>query len=291
VNLLYGANYVIAKGLMPDVIGPSGFILLRVSGAVLLFWMVRLFVKERVRKEDFARLAVCALFGVAANQLLFFHGLSRTSPLNSSIIMLTTPILVLGLAALVLKERLTKRKAIGVGLGTAGAVTVILSSTGTALEESSPLGDGMILMNAMSYAVYLVLVKPLMGRYRPITVITWVFTFGWFYVLPFGYSEFQAVDWGSLVQVEVMGLTYVVIGVTFFASLLNLFAMRSVSPSVVSTYIYLQPLLAASFAWLFFQLDILDAKAPAISWSLAIAATVIFIGVYLVSFKGRPSQA
>lgn len=287
VNLLYGANYVIAKGLMPDVIGPSGFILLRVIGATLLFWLVLLFVRrEQVSKKDLGRMALCAVFGVAANQLLFFHGLSRTSPLNSSLIMLTTPVLVLLMARFILGEALSRRKAFGITCGTIGAMAVIALSTGSAQAEASVEGDLMILGNASCYALYLVLVKPLMTRYRPLTVITGVFSFGLLYVIPFGLVELQSVDWAGLSSAEVSSLAYVVIGVTFFAYLLNLFALSRVSPSVVSAYIYLQPLLAASFAWLFHHYGWSGAQAPEITWPLFFAAMVIVLGVYLVS-SGR----
>lgn len=95
VALIYGANYLIAKGLMPALIGPSGFIVLRATGAAALFWVVYAFRFERIRRDDLLRLALCGLFGVASNQLMFFNGLSLTSPVNASIIMTSNPILVL----------------------------------------------------------------------------------------------------------------------------------------------------------------------------------------------------
>ncbi|MBL7985333.1 MAG: DMT family transporter, partial [Flavobacteriales bacterium] len=130
VNLIYGVNYVIAKGLMPDVIGPSGFILLRVLGALVLFWSVRVFRPERVRMEDAVRLLLCAVFGVALNQLMFFHGLMRTSPVHASIIMVATPILVLVTSGVLLGERIGPGKMLGVGLGAAGALLLIFFRNG-----------------------------------------------------------------------------------------------------------------------------------------------------------------
>ena len=125
VNFIYGVNYVVAKGLMPDVIGPSGFILLRVLGAGLLFWTLFALRPERVTASDLARLVACGFFGIALNQMMFFHGLMRTTPLNSSIIMVATPVLVLVLSAVLLGERVTWTKVLGILLGSAGAITLI----------------------------------------------------------------------------------------------------------------------------------------------------------------------
>ena len=104
VNMIYGANYLIAKGLMPNKLQPSGFILIRVVSAAIIFQIIRFIWKHPLitNKKDLARAAVCGLFGVALNQLLFFNGLSIGSPINASVIMVSNPVLVLLLGALIL---------------------------------------------------------------------------------------------------------------------------------------------------------------------------------------------
>jgi len=285
VNLLYGANYVIAKGVMPNYVGPNGFILMRVVGAVTLFWMMLLFKLQKVAKKDLIRLAFCGLFGVGMNQLLFFNGLMRTSPLNSSIIMTTTPIIVFVLSIIILKEKSTQTKVLGITLGAIGSITLTYLSSGENGYASS-LGDLFIFLNAISYSFYLVLVKPLMVKYSPLTVITWVFTFGLIYVLlwPFSTAEFSLISWQSMPIDIPWRVLFVVVGVTFLPYLLTVFAMKDVSPSVASSYIYFQPVLASVFIYISFLVGSDDYTADFSIWKI-LCALLIFIGVYLVSKK------
>jgi len=286
VNLLYGANYVIAKGVMPTYVGPNGFILMRVLGAILLFWTILMFRFEKVAKKDLITLAICGLFGVGINQLLFFNGLMRTSPLNASLIMTATPIIVFVLSMLVLNEKSTVTKVIGIGLGAIGSISLILLSNNGGASNSSSLGDLFIILNALSYSIYLVLVKPLMVKYKPLTVITWVFTFGLVYVLlwPLSSSEFVEVNWSIMPSDIPWRIVFVVIGVTFLPYLLTVLAMKNVSPSVASSYIYFQPMIASVFIYISFLLGLDDYTADFSAWKL-ISALFIFVGVYLVSKK------
>ncbi len=295
VNFIYGVNYVVAKGLMPNVIGPSGFIVLRVVGAAVLFWLLRAFRPERVDRSDMLRLALCAVFGVALNQLMFFHGLMRTTPLNASIIMVATPILVLVLAAVLIGERVTPRKVLGVALGAAGALALIFLKPSGAQAGASTLGDLFILVNATSYGLYLVMVKPLMRKYTAVTVMSWSFLMGLILVLPFGWSEVMEVQWSALSVPVWTALAFVVFMVTFVAYLMNTWALAVVSPSVVGTYIYMQPVLAAVFTWLFVlvgadRLGIPGQYDAALGWPQVLCAASIFMGVHLVSRSDREQQ-
>ena len=160
VNALYGASHVLAKGVMPTYLTPNVFILFRVLGATLLFWFVKLAVnREKVEKKDLLLLAVCGVFGVAVNQLFFFHGLNLSSSINSGIIMTVNPILVVILSFFVLKEKITVLKSVGIFLGALGAILLTLKA-GTAMGDSI-LGDLFLFVNAASYAIYLVIAKPL----------------------------------------------------------------------------------------------------------------------------------
>lgn len=281
VNLLYGINYLVAKGLMPGVIGANGFIFLRVAGATLLFWLVFSLKFERVAKKDILTLIMCGIFGVGVNQLLFFNGLMRTSPVNASVFMVITPILVLILSLIFLKETIRKTQIMGVIIGAGAAVVFTLQNTADGFATST--GDLLILLNAISYAVYLILVKPLMNRYNALTVITWVFTFGFILVLiwPTSLSELPAVNWTALSSVTWSKIIFVIIGVTFLPYLLMVYAMKKVSATVASVYIYLQPILATFFVYLYSIFGLEDYSRD-ISVIKLICTLIIFLGVYLV---------
>lgn len=283
VNILYGANYSIAKLAMPAYIKPFGFILLRAGAALILFWLVSLvFVKEKVERKDIPKLALLAVFGIAINQMLFFKGLSMTIPSNASIIMVSNPIITILLAAVILKERLSTIKIAGVVLGSAGVLT-LLSEHEISFGSDTFVGDLCVLINSASWAAYLILVKPLMLKYNTFTVVKWVFLFGFLYVLPFGAVEFSDVVWSSLPSRIWMAIGFVVIGTTFIAYVLNTYALRALSPAVVSAYIYLQPFLAALFS--IYVVPLFDPNAPpdTINGLKIISALLIFTGVYLVS--------
>ena len=292
VNFIYGVNYVVAKGLMPGVIGPSGFILLRVIGAGLLFWALRALRPERVEWSDAGRLILCAVFGVALNQLMFFHGLMRTSPVNASIIMVATPILVLVLSGVLIGERITWTKLFGIALGAVGALSLIFLQGNGSNSGATVLGDAFILINATSYGIYLVIVKPLMRKYTAVTVMAWCFLIGSVIVLPFGWTEFSAVEWSTLSTATCCAMGFVVILVTFIAYLLNTWALGQVSPTLVGTYIYLQPLMAVGVTWLFMRigaerLGLLGRYDTAIGWQQGLCAAAIFLGVHLVNRADR----
>jgi drug/metabolite transporter (DMT)-like permease len=286
VNVIYAANYLIAKGIMPDFVQPSGFIFLRVSGAAILFIILHFFVKEKVEKKDFIRLIFAGLFGVAVNQLFFFNGLNLTSPINASIIMTSNPILVLVISHMILREVITKVKIAGVLIGALGAILLLLSTKHSTTGHASITGDILVFINAMSYGVYLVIVKPLLAKYKPTTVIMWVFVFGWCFVLPFGLGQASEINWQEMPVSVIWGVVYVVVFTTFLAYLLNIFALNIVSPSVASTFIYLQPVMAGVFAILADSyLGKNDGYSQDITWFKALCTLMIFIGVYLVVKK------
>ena len=278
-NVIYGLNYSIAKDVMPTYILPFGFIFCRVLGAMGLFWLVQSFTYEKVEKKDLLLIAVCGFFGVAANQLMFFYGLNITTPINAGIIMTSNPILVLIASAIILKNKITTFKIGGIFLGISGALLLLLFKTDFSFGSDTLLGDLFIFLNALSYGVYLVIVAPLMKKYSPLTVIKWVFTFGFIFVLPFGVHQFTEIDWASFTSSIWLKFAFVIIGTTFLAYLFNIYGLKKLSPSVVSTYIYLQPLLATVFAiW---------AGKDTLDWIKILAAILIFSGVYMVS-KTKP---
>ena len=280
VNLIYALNYTIAKDVMPEYIEPSGFILLRViGGSILFFLMYFFFVKERVKKKDFFRLMLCGLFGVAINQLFFFEGLNLTTPINAAIIMTISPVLVIITSAIIIKEKITTRKIIGIFLGVIGACVLILNSGDISFENDFFTGNILVLINATSYAIYLVLVKTLMKKYNPITVMFFVFVFGLIFVLPFGIDEIQKIDLTSFNEEIYLKIGFVVIGTTFIAYMFNAFALKSLNPSVVSVYIYLQPLFASLIA--------IALNSDSLSLIKILSAIFIFSAVFLVSIPSK----
>lgn len=267
---------------MQGYVQPSGFILIRAIGAVILFWGLALFIsKEKLDKKDIGRIALSGLFGVALNQLCFFNGLSLTTPISASVIMTVNPIMVLILSSIALKVPLTWPRIVGISLGMAGALFLITrgGNLSSLFNSDAALGNLLVLLNAASYAAYLVTVKPLMTKYKSITVIKWVFLFGMFYVIPFGLTQFMAVDWVAMPSLIYWEIAFVIVFTTFLAYLLNIYALKIVTSTTVSFYIYLQPLVA-TIAALAMGLDTLSA-------TLLISASLIFSGVYMVSFYKR----
>jgi len=284
VNAIYGANHVLAKGVMPTYLKPSAFIFLRALGATVLFWIIKMiFIREKVERKDLLRLAACGMFGVAVNQLFFFNGLSMTSPVNTGIIMTINPILVVILSFFILKERITLRRSSGIIIGATGAV--LLTLTAGSAQGDSMLGDLFIFINATSYALYLVLVKPLMQKYAPLTVITYVFTFGFAYVTmyPPTLMEMSEVNFAAMPSNIIYIIIFVVVAVTFLTYLLTVFGLKHVSASVSSAYIYLQPVLVMLFAVTFSAVGIADDYTGTITWEKIGYMLLIFIGVYITS--------
>lgn len=283
VNAFYGANHVLAKGVMPAYLTPNVFIALRVVGATALFWIAKAFyVRERVERKDLLMIALCGFFGVAVNQLFFFHGLSLSSSINAGIIMTLNPIMVLILAYFLLKESIGNIKLLGILMGAVGAVLLTLTA-GTGKGDSI-LGDLFLFINALSYAVYLVLVKPLMQKYSPLTVSAYVFTFGMVFVLLFPptISEIINTDFIRIPAGIWMKILFVIVAVTFLAYLMTVYALKVVTASVSSIYIYFQPVMVITFSFLFAFMGISEDYSNTISVEKLLYMLFIFVGVFLV---------
>ena len=282
---IYGINHTLAKGVMPQFISPFGFILLRVLGAALLFWLVSLFTRsEKIDRRDYWRLLSCAVFGMFVNMLAFFTGLRLSTPVNSSVIITLSPVILLILSALFLKEKITRVKLVGIITGMLGALVLVLFGASTqANAPNIPLGNLLFFVNGLTYAIYLILVKPLTKKYSTITLMKWLFLTGVFLNLPFTLDEFTAVDWLHLPAHAIGVMVFVVVGTTFSTYLLNLYALKTLKASTVGAFIYLQPLIAVLFAIL--------TGADHITPIRALAGVLIFTGVYLSTRTKKPVQA
>jgi drug/metabolite transporter (DMT)-like permease len=284
VNTLYAASHVLAKGVMPEYLSPNVFILFRVFGATLLFWIIAGFNGiQTIERSDWFRLVACAAFGVAINQLFFFHGLNLSSSINSGIIMAMNPIMVVLLSFVVLKEALNSWKIAGILSGSIGAVLLTLSSG--ASTNASYWGDAFLVINSASYAIYLVLAKPMMKKYNPLSLITWIFTLGLIMVVIFPPTseEVLSTDFQQIPSAVWFKIVYVVVGVTFLTYLLTMYGLKHLSASVSSSYIYVQPVLVILFAYvLSFMGWSADYTATITSEKVALML-LIFFGVYAVT--------
>ncbi len=277
-NIFFAVNYTAVKYLINhELVKPFGLNLLRVGISAILLWALYIFkpVKTIIHKKDMRRFFLCALTGIAINQLLFIKGLSLTYSIHASLLMLTTPILITFIAAWLLKEKLNSYKMIGLALGIAGAIVLITARDNTGNASQVLSGDLLIILNAISYTIYFVLVKPLMKEYNPITVIRMIFTIGFFMILPFCWEEFTEVPWQAYSTTSCLLLIAIIFCGTFLAYLFNVYGIKILGASMAGTYIYSQPVFAAAIAIVFLGEEL--------SLYKIIAAIFIFAGVYLAN--------
>ncbi|MCL6274073.1 DMT family transporter [Muricauda sp. 2012CJ35-5] len=278
---IYGLNHTIAKGAMPHYVGPYGFIMLRLGGASILFWIVSfLGPKEKIARKDWGRILACSLLGMAINMLAFFKGLQLSTPINSAVLVTITPIIVVVLSALFIKEKVTLNKGLGIFLGFIGALGLILF--GAEIRQDAPnipLGNILFVLNATVYGSYLILVKKLTEKYHPLTLMKWLFSIGFVLAFPVTYPEFTQIEWTTLPNWVYGVIAFVVIGTTFMTYLFNVFALTQLRASTVGAFVYVQPLIGIIFA-MFSGKDHLT--------FIKIAATVfVLLGVYLASRKPK----
>ncbi|MES2003871.1 MAG: DMT family transporter [Bacteroidota bacterium] len=280
-NFIFGANYAIVKYITPSYLHPYALNVVRILVSLFLFWTLFLFKpgKVKLQRKHLPRFLLCALTGVVINQIFFIKGVSLTTPIHSALLALATPIFITLIAAWLLRERFTWLKFIGLVLGIGGAALLILLKDVSHTGNNILLGDVMVLVNAISYAFYLVLVRPLMQTYSGIQVLRWIFTFGSLVILPFGMHEFLNTHWEAFGLGQWLALAAVAVGATFLAYLLNVYGISIIGPSATGAYIYTQPVFAAVIAILF--------AGEHVSLVKFVAALLIFTGVYLANFRKR----
>jgi|AntDeeMinimDraft_5_1070356.scaffolds.fasta_scaffold02902_5 drug/metabolite transporter (DMT)-like permease len=284
-SAIYGLNHTVAKGVMPEYIGAFGLVFMRVAGAAAIFWILSLFTpKEKIERKDWGRLLLCALTGMVLNMLFFFKGLSLSTPINSSVIVTLSPVFVLMLSAIILKEKITKLKSVGIALGMAGALALVLfSSEAVGSAPNIPLGNTLFLVNAISFGVYLIVSKPLTAKYSPVTLLKWLFTIAVVINFPITISEFSAVEWATLPFDAIWRMLFVVIGVTVLTNLLNIYALKRLKASTLGAFMYLQPLIGIVYA--------VSIGADTLTTIKLTAGGLVFLGVYLVSKKPKSQKS
>jgi len=284
-NLFFAINLSAVKHLTnAQLAGPFGINVVRVGVSTILFWCL-FFLKPAnisIAREDRLRLILCAVTGIAVNQLFFLKGLSLTYSIHASLLMLTTPILIVFIAAWLLKEKAGPWKIAGLLLGIAGALVLILAKDNSGNGNNVLFGDILIIINAISYTIYFILVKPLMLKYNPVVLIRWIFTIGLILVLPFGWAEFTAIRWEHFQPVDMLSISLVTLTGTFLAYLFNIYGIKVLGSSVAGFYIYTQPVFAALIAMLFLREELTLYKL--------IAALMIFTGVYLANRQSVKSS-
>ena len=284
-NIFFAINLSAVKYLTnAQLVKPFGLNMVRVGVSVLLFWFMYLLnpVSNKIEKKDRWRLFLCALSGIAINQLFFIKGLSLTYPIHAALLLLITPILIVFFAAWVLKERLGIFKVTGLVLGISGALVLILSKDSSGNGNDVLLGDLFIIINAVSYSVYFILVKPLMVKYNAFVILRWLFTIGLFLILPFCWTEFTQIPWQKYTSIDYTNMGLIVISGTFLAYLFNLYGIKILGASVTGFYIYTQPVFASLIAIIFLN--------EQLSMYKIIAALLIFSGVFLANSRFKKSE-
>lgn len=274
---IYGLSHTIAKEVMPAYIQGFGFVQVRLLGAAILFWLVSLFIpQQKIDRADFPKMLLCAIFGMVINMLCFFKGIELSTPINSAVLITITPILVFVFSAFLIKERLLLPRVVGVIMGFFGALVLIVF--GNEIRQDAPnipLGNGLFVVNASSFAMYLVLVKSLSAKYTTVHLLKWLFLFGFIMALPISYPEFSQVSWTALPFEAVWRFAFVVVGTTFMTYLLNVYALKQLKASTVGVFTYLQPLIGIGYAIL--------VGADALTAYKLGAGSVVLLGVYLVT--------
>lgn len=280
-TVIYGINHTVAKGVMPTHVRPFGFIFLRVGGAAILFWLISIFgPKEKIEKRDWGRMLICALLGMSINMLSFFKGLELSTPINSAVLVTVSPIIVVALSALFLSEKITLNKGLGIFMGFVGAVGLVLFGAEARQDAPNiPLGNFLFIINATAYGSYLILVKKLIEKYHPFSIMKWLFTVAFVINLPITLPQVLEVQWSSMPLWAYGSIAFVVIGTTFLTYLFNIFALTQLKASSVGAFIYMQPLVGILFA-LFSGKDHLTlVKVTAMCF--------VLVGVYLASKKPK----
>lgn len=278
---LYAGSYIVAQFVVPAPVPPLELTLLRAGFAGILFTLFHLsFVREKVSMRDLGLLALCALMGITVSNICFFNGIALTSPLNGALITLSAP-LFLVIFSIIAQGEIELKKLIGIMVGAMGGALLVLGDSGSVDAAPNPiLGNLLIGGSAGAFAIYLTLIKPLLMRYKAITVLRWLFTFGTIYLLPFLAADIISLPWNDFSMQTWGALFFILVCITFITFLLNTFAMRVLNPSVVSTYIYTTPLITAAIGAV--------SQQGQFSIFLVISGVLILTGGYLVSSAAPP---
>ena len=283
---IFGFNIIVCNDLTSGhLIPPLGIFTLRSLIAGALFWLVSAFLpKEKVDRKDFIKIFAASLLGFFTCQVTFLVGIPYITPMDCSILTAMSPIYTMAIAALVIKEPITWKKAGGVAISFAGIIYLIVSRVATpgGVTESTPFGIFMIILNSLSFSMYLGIFKPLIAKYSAVTFMKWIFLFSACVATPFSVKGLTDVEWTAIPSIQYAELAYLIICATFITYFLIPVAQRRIRPTLVSMYSYVQPIIAIVIS--------IAIGTDVLTWQKVLAATMVFGGVIIVSYSRSTSS-
>ena len=276
---IFGVNIIVCKDLTSGhLISPIGIFTLRSLGAGLMFWILSLFLPaEKVEKKDYLKILAAAFLGYFVTQLTFLVAIPDVTPMHCSIISSMSPIYTMFIAAVVLKEPLSWKKAGGVVLSLCGILFLIFNNaSGTSgVSESKLSGIFLMFLNSLSFSLYLGIFKPVIAKYSVVTFMKWIFLFSALMSLPLSFREVVSLEWTKIPSMQMWELGFLIVFATFVSYFLIPFGQKRIRPTLVSMYSYIQPIIATIIS-IILCMDIL-------TWQKLMAALMVFAGVFIVS--------
>lgn len=275
----WGLMAPVGKDAMTHGVTGIDMVTFRVIGGATLFWITSLFVKrEKVSSHDLFLFFFAGLFGLVMNQCCYTIGLSITSPVNASIVVTSMPIFAMILSAIILHEPITSKKVMGIFLGCIGALMIIITSASAVNAKVGDIrGDLLCMFAQLSFALYLTLFNHLIKKYSVITVNKWMFTYAVIMIVPFSFRHIAAIEWMNVPDKTWWEVGYVVFFGTYICYILTMVGQKTLRPTVVSIYNYVQPLVSVSVSVI--------AGIATFKWGQAIAVILVFLGVWLVTIS------
>ena len=276
---IFGFNIIVCKDLTSGgLIPPLGIFTLRSLFAGSLFWLVSLFQpKETIKKKDYIRIFAASMLGFMTCQVTFLVGIPHITPMDCSILTAMAPVYTMITAAIVIKEPITLKKSIGVAVSLAGVIYLIINrvSISEGAAESTPFGIFMIILNVLSFAMYLGIFKPLIAKYSVVTFMKWIFLFSACVSIPFSFKGLVNVDWTGIPKIQYAELAYLIICATFITYYLIPIAQKRIRPTLVSMYTYVQPIIAIAIS--------IAIGMDTLTWQKLLATALVFGGVVIVN--------
>ena len=277
---IFGFNIIVCKDLTAGrLISPLAIFTLRSLGAGALFWLISFFTqKEKVEKKDYAGIFAASMLGFFVCQVTFLVGIPHITPMDCSVLSAISPIYTMIIAAIVMKEPITWQKAGGVAISFAGIIYLIVSRTSAAgTTETSLFGILMLILNSLSFSMYLGIFKPLIGKYSVVTFMKWIFLFAFVVSAPFSAREIVTLDWSAIPAIQFAELAFLIFCATFITYFLIPVGQKRIRPTLVSMYSYVQPIIAIVIS--------ITAGMEMLTWSKVLAAVMVFGGVVVVSYS------
>ena len=271
---------------MLALISPMGLFCFRAVGAAVLFWLTSLFLpKEKVELKDFPKIFLASMLGLFLTQWSFLKASTMTTPFDTSILTPLTPIFTMFIAAIVLKEPITLKKAGGVALSFLGVILLVFNTVcvdGGGVTETQPMGIVYMIGNCIFFALYLGAFRPLITKYSVVTFMKWMFLFSAVVAIPFDIKELVGLNMAVMPAKYLLELGFVILFSTFVAYFLIPVGQKVLRPTVISLYGYLQPIIATVMG--------IVTGMDRLSWQKVLAAVLVFIGVILVNKSRAASQ-